>query len=591
MGKRHSRSERGQARLIPQLTQALNQRSVGSLASPTQSIDTSSTGEEASRLFRDEPAVNCLVMRHPTTGKLGILPKVGFYREMTGQFGYGYALFSKRPVGDIANWAPLVVKAADEVESVTALVLDRPAEMRRDDVVVIFPDGAIGAVSTTDLFEAVAGLYGHDMLHDGLTALPNRALLTDRVQVALDGLRRGGHAVVVMFIDLDDFKFINDTLGHAAGDEVLVSFARRVSSLMRPGDTLARLGGDEFALLLPEVSDPSDASLMASRVTSCMEAPFDVLGTDVRLAASLGIATASEPTTAVEILRNADLAMYEAKREHRGSFRLFEPEMHEQAVQRLQLEHDLKRAIAEDELVLVYQPQTDLDGDLLGFEALVRWNHPVHGELQPGRFIPLAEQSVLILELDQWVLRRACRDAGSWMLPLRVAVNVSARTLDSERFSQVVGEALLDGDLSPSRLEIEITETAAAGAASRAAATLSELRQWGVRIAIDDFGTGHSALSRLSAFPVDTVKIDRAFTAQLSSGPSGEAMVRAIIAISSALGLAVVAEGVETEAQMEFLRNNGCGGLQGFLLGRPMSSEAIVAVMDAQSARVREHTA
>jgi EAL domain-containing protein (putative c-di-GMP-specific phosphodiesterase class I) len=256
--------------------------------------------------------------------------------------------------------------------------------------------------------------------------------------------------------------------------------------------------------------------------------------------------------------------------------------MHERAMERLRLEHELKRAIRDDELFLVYQAQVGLDGQGLGLEALVRWNHPTLGELAPVRFIPLAERSGLIVDVDAWVLRRACEEATRWSLPLRVSVNISARTLDSGRLAQFVGDALIDSGLPADRLEIEITERIAAVGATRAPETLTELRQWGLRVALDDFGTGYSALSQLSAYPLDTVKIDGSFIAQLSAGTSGKALVKAIIVMANALGLSVVAEGVETSAQLEFLRDSACDVAQGYFLARPVRADAVdVSIVDA----------
>ena len=573
---------RVEPRAMVSLAEAGQPRAVGHLASRTLSVRPDMTGEELNRIFEADPALNCVVMHRTNEDtSLGILPRLTFYRTMTGRFGYGYSLFSMRAVGELANWDPLVVRSSDDIESVTSMILRRPRDSRREDVVVRWPDGAMSTASAADVFEAIAGLYGHDALHDGLTALPNRVLFRDRVQLALDGLHRGGHAVAAIFIDLDDFKLINDTLGHAAGDEALRSFARRVAPLMRPGDTLARIGGDEFAILLQAMSRPEDAQIIAARLLQSLEAPFHVAGQDVHLGASLGIASATEPESSEVILRNADLAMYEAKRENRGGFRLFEQAMHREAMQRSQLEYELKRAIEGDELFLLYQPQVGADGTVAAVEALVRWNHPVHGELAPGSFIALAEHRGLIVDLDAWVFRRACREAAAWSTPVRVCVNVSHRTLDSGLLMQIIGDALIDGGMPPSRLEIEITERVAASGASRAPETLAELRQWGIRVAMDDFGTGYSALSRLSALPLDTVKIDGSFVALLGESPRAEVIVRTIIAMSGALGLSVVAEGVETTAQLEFLRSHGCQVAQGFLLGRPMPADQVNQILHA----------
>ncbi|HET9050890.1 MAG TPA: GGDEF domain-containing protein, partial [Candidatus Dormibacteraeota bacterium] len=338
-------------RAIVSLAEAGQPRSVGYLAASALSVDASLTGEQLNRLFDENPGVTAVTMSRPDDpGSLGVIARLSFYRAMTGRFGYGYSLWARRPVTPLANWSPLIVDSSDDVEAVTALVLRRPRESRREEIVVRSADGAVGTVSAVDLFEAIAGLYGHDAVHDALTGLPNRFLLRERLQHALDTIGRNGrHPVGVILIDLDDFKFVNDTLGHAVGDALLLDFARRASQLMRPGDTLARLGGDEFAVLVPRMTQPSDAMLIASRLVECLQQPFDTLGHQLRVGASMGFATSDEVGSADVLLRNADLAMYEAKRETPGGVRAFDPLMHARAVERLRLEHELKRAILSDE--------------------------------------------------------------------------------------------------------------------------------------------------------------------------------------------------------------------------------------------------
>jgi diguanylate cyclase (GGDEF)-like protein len=402
--------------------------------------------------------------------------------------------------------------------------------------------------------------------HDELTGLCHRTLFLDCVRQAIARTRREGRTVAVLCLDLDRFKEVNDTLGHPIGDLLLKAVAGRLLDNLREVDTAARLGGDEFAIALAGLDEPTGADALARRLLAALAEPYHVDGHEVVVGASIGIAIwpvdGDDPE---RLLKCADLALYRAKTDGRGTFHFFEKGMDARLQARRALEQDLRRALAEGAFEIHYQPFIDLGSEEpTGFEALLRWNHPERGQVSPADFIPLAEETGLIIPLGEWVLRRACAEAATWPAPLKVAVNLSPAQFRHPELIRVILSALQDSGLDPGRLELEITESVLMQDSEATLATLRQLRELGVRISMDDFGTGYSSLSCLPSFPFDKIKIDQSFVRSLERCPDSAAIVRAVIHLGRSLGMATTAEGVETSDQLAYLQREGCQEVQGF---------------------------
>ncbi len=416
----------------------------------------------------------------------------------------------------------------------------------------------------------------HQAYHDALTGLPNRMLFQDRLTQALDLARRHHRGLSVLFLDLDQFKLVNDTLGHAAGDRLLQAVAARLRQSVRKSDTVARVGGDEFNLLLPEIGRGSQAARMAEKILATVARPVEVDGHRLYITTSIGISLyPADGADAEALLTSADIAMYRAKELGRNGFQLCTPAMNARSLERLTLENDLRQGIERHEFRLYYQPQLDLaSGRIVGVEALLRWQHPSRGMVSPDAFIAVAEEARLIVPIGEWTLRRACKQTVAWQAAgqpgLRLAVNLSALQFQQRHLTAGIGRILEETGLDPRQLEIEITESAAIQNAALTVEVLSALRAIGVRIAIDDFGTGHAALAYLKQFPIDALKIDRGFVTDLEASQEDRAIVTAIISLAHGLGIRVIAEGVETEGQLRFLAESGCDEYQGFLLSPPL---------------------
>jgi diguanylate cyclase (GGDEF)-like protein len=447
-------------------------------------------------------------------------------------------------------------------------------------------------LNTRDVTEqsVIKEQYMHQAFHDPLTDMANRSLFLYQVGHALARAQRQSQAVTVMFIDLDNFKTVNDSLGHAAGDRLLVEAARRLATCVRGSDLIARLGGDEFAVLLEETRDVTEALQVAERVGTAFARPFVLAGKEVFVTSSIGIARTEHGETSDELVRNADLAMYVAKQRGKGQSVLFEPRMHAAALQLLDMQADLSRAIDLDEFFLVYQPIVELaTGHVIGAEALVRWRSPERGVVPPGVFIPLAEDTGLIVAIGRWVLRRACREARRWTderrVPVRISVNLSGRQLQSQEIVEDVRQALEESGLDASQLVLELTESMAMQNTDLTMARLTALKALGVAIAIDDFGTGYSSLSYLQRFPVDILKIDKAFVDVVEQGTDGSVLATAIVGLSETLRMTAVAEGIETESQRQKLLSLGCEFGQGYLFAPALSTEEFWPLLLSRGAR------
>ena len=426
--------------------------------------------------------------------------------------------------------------------------------------------------------------FAHRALHDSLTGLPNRTLLDDRLCQALARTERAESAVVVVFLDLDHFKLINDTQGHAAGDDLLKALAERLQDAVRPCDTVARFGGDEFVVVCEGVDDPAEATHMADRLRRAIETPLCLRGEEVFVSASLGVAMGRSGSTPETLLRDADAAMYQAKLNGRARTEMFDEAIRERNELRRETEVALRRAVERSEFELVYQPIVSLEeGWIVGAEALVRWQHPERGLIMPADFIALAEETGHIVPIGAWVLDEACRQLKEWRaaiphVPLSMAVNVSARQLRGGMLDCVRHTTERHG-VDPSSLVLEITEGMLMEDVTRCVAALDELRGTGVRLAIDDFGVGYSSLSYLKRFPIDILKVDRTFIDGLGTDPHDSAIVSAIVGMARALKVSLVAEGVETQQQLYALRHLGCQLAQGYLFAKPLTPEAFLAVL------------
>jgi len=416
----------------------------------------------------------------------------------------------------------------------------------------------------------------HMALHDTLTGLANRALFNERLAHALTRANRG-EILAVHVLDLDHFKKVNDTLGHSVGDKLLQTVGNRLQAVARDGDTIARMGGDEFAIVQVGLSQVADATALAQRVVMAITEPCDIDGHQVVSGASVGIAVApTDGTTSDQLMKNADLALYRAKGDGRCAFRFFEAGMDAQIQARRELEQDLRKALAAGEFELYYQPLSNLANDkITGFEALIRWHHPEKGIVSPAAFIPLAEETGLIVPIGEWVIRQACATAAQWPLDIRIAVNLSPAQLRSPNLLQVIVSTLAASGLAADRLELEITESVLLQDSEATLAVLYRLRELGIRIAVDDFGTGFSSLSHLQRFPFDKIKVDRSFISGIIDNSCSLNIVRAVAALASGLGVIATAEGVETLEQRDAVRAEGCAEMQGFLLSEPIPAREV----------------
>lgn len=458
------------------------------------------------------------------------------------------------------------------------------------------------AGSLSDITERKQAEYKlqHDAMHDTLTGLPNRAKLMDRMARSLERSKiRQDYEFAILFLDLDRFKVINDSLGHLAGDQLLTFVAQKLSYLVRPEDMVARLGGDEFVILLDHIKNKKQVTPIANRIINSLAQPFRLGSQEVYTSTSIGIAFSTPDYDRAEnILRDADIAMYRAKAKGKARFEIFDHEMHNRAMSLLHLENDLRRAVQKNELTLHYQPIVSLNtGQMIGFEALARWFHPQRGFIPPAEFIPIAEDTELIYQIGEWVLREACRQMCQWdqeypqSTPLIVSVNLSAKQLEQKGIVELIQAILLETGLETYRLKLEITESVLMSNAEQSIVLIQRLRDSGIRISIDDFGTGYSSLSYLHRFPIDTLKVDRSFVNGLGGHGENSEIVQTIIMLAHNLGIEVVAEGVETNEQLEHLQQMKCGYGQGYFYSKPVDpKKAEELIRERSSSEQSEET-
>jgi diguanylate cyclase (GGDEF)-like protein len=515
--------------------------------------------------------------------------------ESWGIFG---ALAAQRaaPLNEVTKRCLRWWNAAEDVVEEIVIALEIPGDARSQALGMLQRSLSVTLVRMCESFETERQRADEELerrqeelafmaTHDALTGLPNRTLILDRLEQMLVRSRHSQTPVAALFIDLDNFKAVNDTLGHGAGDQLLQAVAARLDGVVRDVDGLGRLGGDEFVVVAAEMSLVAGPELVAERLLDALREPFHLEGqeTPLSVTASVGIA-AGERRTAGELLRDADIAMYRAKWDGKSRYVVFESAMQDSVQSRMELEMDLRVALANEEFFLAYQPTFDLsDMSPNGIEALIRWRSPSRGIVQPDDFIPLLEETGLITEIGRWVLKCACTQGACWREaghPVGMAVNVSARQLDSDEIVADVQDALSDSGLEPSALTIEITETTLMRNVEETARRLGAVKALGVRVAIDDFGTGYSSLAHLRQFPVDALKIDRSFITGLRNNEEGETLIHTLVQLGKALSIETIAEGIEQPGELSLLREEQCDGGQGFLFARPLDAAGIEAFLE-----------
>ena len=509
-------------------------------------------------------------------------------------FGRAFAreLYSKKTIEQLCagvgpiDIQPLRIDAATSIDDIARILIDAGLQRMTSGFIVTAQGEYLGLANAHDLLQQItqrkqAELY-HLAHYDALTGIPNRMLFTDRLQQACRESKRSGASIGLMFVDLDRFKQVNDSMGHYFGDCLLRAVAERLQNCVRGCDTVARLGGDEFAILLDGLEHPDAARQLGERVLAAMQTPFVIHDRELFTTASIGLALYPfDDDNCENLLAKADAAMYSAKTNGRNAFRHYAPDLSIYSAEHLSLETDLRYALDNDELVLHYQPQICLaTGRVVGVEALVRWQHPLRGLLAPIHFIGLAEESGLIVNIGYWVLHEACRQQREWVAdgvpPLRMSVNISAVQFQQADFSARVKHVLHETGIDPAHLELELTESIVMHHAAAVLGTLNALKELGLRLAIDDFGTGFSSLSYLRRFPVDRLKIDQSFIRDIEKLPVNESIVRAIAALAKSLSLEIVAEGTETQSELSFVKEVGCHEAQGYFYSKPLPATMLL---------------
>jgi len=548
------------------------------------------------KLFLEQADLSAIPVLDDADAPCALIERHGYIEYFSRP--YSIEVFGKKTLAQLndtvpaVNMKPIVVDAATSIDDMAAIIINAGMQHMVSGFIVTDGQRYLGVAKGHDLLRHIterkqAELY-YLAHYDPLTRIPNRMLLNDRLHMACREADRNGRLVGLMFVDLDRFKQFNDTMGHRFGDLLLQAVAERLESCIRGNDTVARLGGDEFAVLLQQLDNASDAEITAQRIIESFSQPFNILERTVFVTASLGIVIyPRDERQSVNLLAKADAAMYEAKQSGRNVFRSYVPGLTMHSLDHLSLEADLRQAVAREELVLHFQPQVSVgSGAITGVEALIRWQHPVRGLLSPGVFIGIAEDSGLIIEIGNWVLREACRQQRLWSLsgvaPLRMAVNISAVQFRRESFTKMVSSIIRETKVDPAYIELELTENIAMHHADDVLNKLLELKKLGVNLAIDDFGTGFSSLSYLQRFPFDRLKIDQSFVRDMENLPANKSIVQAIVALARSLSLEVVAEGVETAAECAQTSACACDEMQGYFHARPMPADDLLRWLSAR---------
>jgi len=494
-------------------------------------------------------------------------------------------LLGKKAISEIMDKQPIVVDIKTSIDDVARIIIDSGVRHMVNGFIILDRGVYVGMATGLSLLKEITHRKQRELFimahYDLLTGLPNRLLFKDRLLQACQNAKRLGHLLALIFLDVDRFKAINDSMGHAFGDKLLQNIASRLAASVRQSDTVARLGGDEFVIVLQNVKSSEDVCGIVGDIAERLRQPIPIYEREIHVTTSMGIALYQDhQDSSEELVRKADIAMYEVKQRGRNGYLLYAPDMEQKDDIRMSLETQLRMAIDGGELSLCYQPQIDLKQNcMIGVEALLRWNHPNLGSISPAVFIPIAEETGLIIPIGEWALKQAVQQHLKWMAqdlpPLRVAVNISAVQFQADGFAEKVRRIVVDAGIDPAYLELELTESGVMSRAERAIKTLTDLRALGVKLAIDDFGTGYSSLSYLRRFPIDRIKIDQSFVRDIHNTPANEAIVKAILALGDSLGLEMLAEGVENQQELAWIMSHHCREAQGYHFAKALSPEEL----------------
>ena len=532
-------------------------------------------------IFQNNTEIFAMPVVNALNAPVGIVDRHTFVEAFIKP--YTREIFGKKKITEFMLENPIVVDMSTSIDDVSRMIIDAGMQHMVSGFIVTEAGRYAGIANGHDLLNEITQRKQANLFYlahfDQLTKLPNRVLFMDRLSMAIVEAKRKKGRVGLLFIDLDNFKHFNDSMGHSFGDQLLVSVANRIASCAREGDTVARLSGDEFTVILEGVSDVDPIENLCTRLLSEMKLPLEIMGRSVYITASIGGALYPDDDDEPNgLLLKADAAMYEAKRSGRNTFRHYEHGMQLYSFDRMSLEIDLRFAVEKHEFELLYQPQVAVDsGKVVGKEALIRWNHPERGQLTPVHFIDIAEETGLIVSIGKWVIEEACRQHQDWvesgLEPLRISVNISAMQFYQKDFCEMIKNILNETGMSPAYLELELTESMFMQDVETVVKTLQDLHAFGVKLAIDDFGTGYSNLSYLRRFPIDRLKVDQSFIRGIENEPVNLEIVKTIAALAKSMSLELVAEGVETETEMQIAQSSGCGFVQGYKFSKPLSAQ------------------